>query len=455
MLETYLTFAGNEIANNTRTASYLVDSGAGGTLQGQCFCDTLPDAIDDAPYTTPELDPAPWYDESDPRSTGFAGLWIEKIDGLYNTPIERTITQRIGDGAVRGCLRAKDKTLTVTGWLFAQDECGADYGLVWLRSALLGSQCAGCNGDDLCFLACCPSQIGCRGEGEGEHGEGEGGGEDDCDPVYDTDVQLRTLKNSALVSGPDVVAVAPGFHQGMCLEGARPVYQVTFQISTDPYMWRQPMSVVEAQPWPLPTDDAVCNITWNDLDECDPANPDCLPGSNVPLRGCVADELCPPPPPPPRLPAASAACVCLPLTVVRQCIDIPSNKVPAWLDSALRIEVYSGEAPLRNLSVRVWQNPQDKTAAELDECAALGTYYITYVPANSYLTIDGVTGKSTLRCPGFVQTNASTQVYGSGGGPLEHITLSCGVKHTICADVDTTYIDPLASLTISTITREL
>src|SRR5690625_6142760 len=101
------------------------------------------------------------------------------------------------------------------------------------------------------------------------------------------------------------------------------------------------------------------------------------------------------------------------------------------------------------------ENPLGKTADELDDCATLGVYYITYVPANSTLTIDGMRESSQLRCPGFAVSDAATQVYGPGAGPLEHITLSCGVTHTVCADVDTEYIAPDATLSVSIITREL
>lgn len=437
MLETYLELAGTEIASNARVAAYM--SAGDVWLKQGCFCETIPEAVGDDPYTTPADDPAPWFDPSDPRSARFAGLWIETVEGLLDSPIERSVTQRVGDGATVSCARASNKTLTVTGWLFAQDECGADYGMLWLRSALLGARCSGCAGDDLCLFACCPDPE--TGEGEGSEG-GEG-----------VEEQLRTLKNAALVSGPDVLRRAP-ISSG-CAAGARPVYQVQFQLSTDPYFWRAPIPVLEASPWPEPTGDEVCNITWVTDPECDPDNPDCLPGANAPMPGCVADPLCPPPPAPPRVPAATANCVCLPLSVVRQCFDIPANMVPAWLDAALQITVYSGNSALRNLSIRVWENPLGKSPEELDECAALGVYYITYIPPNSTLTIDGVSESSEMRCPGFARTDAATQVYGPGAGPLDHITLSCGVTHTICADVDTEFIDPAADLSLSVVTREL
>ncbi|AFM10395.1 hypothetical protein PIS_006 [Saccharomonospora phage PIS 136] len=438
MLETFLEFAGSEIANNTRVAAY--SAGAGDVwMKPGCFCESLPEVLGDGDYVSPAADPAPWYDPHDPRSARFAGLWVESVEGLLDSTIQRTVTQRVGDGATISCARASNRTLTVTGWLWAADECGADYGMMWLRSALLGSRCAGCNGDDLCLLACCPDDL--------NNGEGE----DSDDP--DVEAQWRTLKNAALISGPDVIQRASAGRG--CERGARPIYRVQFQISTDPYLWRRPEPVLLESSWPAPTGNEVCNITWNTDPLCDPDNPDCLPGANAPMPGCVADELCPPPPPPPRVPAATANCVCLPLTVVRQCFDIPADMVPSWLDAALRIEVSSGNAPLRNLSIRVWENPLGRTPEELDDCATLGVYYVTYVPANSTLTIDGVTESSEMHCPGFARTDAATTVYGAGAGPLEHITLSCGVTHTICADVDTNYIDPDATLSVSLIAREL
>ncbi len=462
MLDTWLSLGGVEIGNNTRVASYLIDSGAGQILQGtKCLCPTLPDAFDEPPYVSPELDPAPWYDDADPRSERFAGLWIEKIEGLLDSPVEREVTQRATDGAVRACARYSDRTLTVTGWLVAKDTCGADYGKAWLQAALLGTECSGCGGDDLCILACCPTYL-CDdgGEGEGE-GEADGEGEDDLPGgedtgCWDTNIQLRTLKNAALVSGPDVVRQAPGYQEGTCVEGFRLVYQVTFQLSVEPYLWRQPIQVLDRHPWPDPADeDQVCHITWNDNADCDPDNPDCVPGSNVPLDGCEPDEHCPSNPPPPRVPAATATCVCLPLTAVRLCFDIPDTLVPSTLDAGLRLEVYAGDSPLRNLAIRIWRNPLGRSTDELDGCHTTGVYYITYVPAGGTIVVDGASESATMYCRGGVVRDADEYVYGPAAGPLNHITLTRGATHTVCADVDAEYVDPLANLSVYLLPREV
>lgn len=431
MHEGYLVFGGTEIANTARTASYMRASGSGAQIgPGACHCATLPAAVDDPPYTDPATDNAPWFDPNDARSGGFAGLWVEKIDGLRDSPLDRTVTERLGDGAVVSCPRLGSRTLTVTGWLFAQDECSADYGVSWLSAALRGAECSDCTGNDLCLLVCCPTDTG------------------------DADRQLRTLKQAAQMSGVRLLAKNSRAQRRTCTVGARPIYQVEFQITTGPYFWRSPLTLVEERPWPIPTGQEDCNIVWRTDADCDPSLPGCTAGDNAPLPGCPPDLLCPPPPAPPRLPLAQSKCACIPLHAVRTCIDVPALDVPSWFDAAMQIEVYAGDAPLRNAMITVWPNPLQRPADQLDECAALGTYYVSSVPARSTLRIDGTTNSTWMDCPGNVTTDAALNVYGSGGGPVEHITLSCGIPHTICLDADTEFVDPLATATVRLVTRE-
>lgn len=431
MHEGYLVFGGTEIANTARTAAYMHGTGSDTLIgPGACHCATIPQAVDDPDYIAPDVDPAPWYDPSDPRSAGFGGLWVEKIDGLTDSTMEREVSQRIGDGAVVSCPRYGSRTLTVTGWLFAQDECSAEYGRAWLNAALRGAACSDCTGNDLCLLVCCPVD------------------------AADTDNQLRTLKRAQALSGAKVLRKAASPNSRGCATGMRPIMQVEFQISTDPSFWRQPVEIVSELPWPEPTGDEECNITWRSDPDCDPARPGCAPGVNAALPGCPPDLNCPPPPPPPRLPMASSGCACIPLKAVRSCVEVPALDVPAWFDAALQFDLYAGESPLRNAMITVYPNPAQKPPEQLDECAALGVYYISSVPANSTLRIDGTTARAYMDCPGGVTSDATRNVYGTGGGPVEHITLSCGIPYTICLDADTEFVDPLAHATVRLVTRE-
>lgn len=427
MLETYLSLGGQEIGNNARVERYM-QPGLSRSLNG-CACPDFAAALGHEPYVSPAADPAPWYDPNEPESAGFGGLWIETIDGLHDAAFNLSPVQRLGDGAIVPPRRHRDRVLTVTGWLFATDMCSADWGLRWLTARLLG--CVSCEGADLCLLRCCPT---------------------DADDVQR---QLRTLKNASLISGPEVIGRAP-LPEAVCEGKTRPAFQVTFQISADPAFWRQPVTVIDELVWPEPDPDTqLCNIIWDTSGDCDPDNPDCIPGVNSPLRGCTANPFCPPPPPPPRVPTATTGCVCVPLYVVRQCADIPAAAFAPQFVSALRMRLYAGDDPIRNLSITIYQNPRQLPAEELDDCRACGTYYVEYVPPDSTLVIDGTTSSARMLCPGGVNTAGDSVLFGDGGGPAQHIQLQCGMHYTVCADMDVESFSPLATLSLETVTREM
>lgn len=442
MIEGLLFLAGTEIGSTARVAQYLARGGPA-QLQEGCVCPALPQAIGDLRYQTPATDPAPWYDPAEPRSARFGGLWIETIDGM-GPSYERKVTQRVGNGAVKSRGRMASKTLTVTGWLFAADCCAADFGLRWLTAALYSS-CSTCAGDDLCFLACCPSVVPADTPGAEQGPDGR---------WYDTPTQLRTMTGAALIQSPRIVTRAQGCGGGCddsagdTAVGLRPIYRVQFVLDVDPCVWREPLTVLDAAPWPAPTGDEPCNVTFT-TQCCDPANPGCA--CSTP---CSPDELCPPAPTPPLVPPAVPDCVCIPLQVVRQCVDIPPEQVPTWEEGRLAIKVFAGAQPIRNLAISVWPNLLDRDPADLSDCNTCGRFYVTHVPANSTLTIDGRTCTATLDCPGNATSDASANVYGSAGGPLECVSLSCGIRYTVCADIDINHVAADATLSVDVLRCE-
>lgn len=428
-----LYFAGTEVASNARVLAYMRGSGSTSLVTPGCAC-IAPAAIGDEPYTSPAEDMAPWYDPDEPESAGFGGVWIEDIEGLSNSPYQRRVTQRLGDGAVVSQGRRASKTLTVTAWLFAVDCCSADYGLRWLTAALYSS-CTTCSGNDLCFLSCCPKPT-VEGPQAALGPDGQ---------WWDTPARIRTLTGAALISGPTPVLRNTGCSGGDCT-GTRPMYQVQWVMDADPCVWRQPVPVLEETMWPLPTGDEPCNVTF-DTDCCDILTPGCT------CTGpCQGDDRCPTPPPPPVPPPAQPDCVCLPLQIVRQCVDVEPDLVPTWEEASLIITVRSGSKPMRNLRIALWPNVLGRPPEDLNDCLACGMYYVTYIPANSVLTIDGRTCTATTVCPGNVTTNSANEVYGTAGGPLSCVTLSCGIRYTICADVDIYHVAEDASLSVG-ITR--
>jgi hypothetical protein len=429
-----LYFAGIEVANQARVLAYMGRSPA--VAAPGCSC-IVPGAIGDDPYVSVAADPAPWYDAADPVSERFGGVWIERIDGLDESPYVRSVTQRLGDGSVTSRGRRASKTLTVTAWLFAADCCAADFGLRWLTTALYSS-CSTCDGDELCFLSCCPQETTIEAGGvEGPDGI-----------VWDTPARTRTLTGASLLSGPTVLARATGCGEPTCA-GTRPMYQVQWIMDADPCVWRQPVVVADGTAWPVPTGDEPCNIQWV-TDCCDTRRPGC-----VCTGPCQGDPQCPEPEAPPVPPPAEPDCICIPLQAVRQCVDIDASLVPGWEEASLIIRIDSGSQPMRNLMISVWPNPIGRDPDELSDCQACGRYYVTHIPASSTLTIDGRTCSASVRCPGEVTQDAGNTVYGSAGGPLACVTLSCGLPYTICVDVDAAAVAPDARLWVELVRCEV
>lgn len=86
------------------------------------------------PLYRPEL--APWYSSEEPESGEFGGVWIMSVDGLGPTPVERTVTQMVGSGAVAGPARDAGRTLAFDALLLACTNAGLEYGLRWLACIL-------------------------------------------------------------------------------------------------------------------------------------------------------------------------------------------------------------------------------------------------------------------------------------------------------------------------------
>lgn len=82
----------------------------------------------------PEL--APWYVAEIPESGEFGGVWVMRLDGLDSTPVERTITQATGAGAVAGPSRDTSRTVTFEALLVACSNAGVEYGKQWLTGLL-------------------------------------------------------------------------------------------------------------------------------------------------------------------------------------------------------------------------------------------------------------------------------------------------------------------------------
>jgi len=152
---------GSEIVNAARCRAYLLAGYGppGLKVEGECDCPEEQLRVlvgcDDAPYSTPADDLAPWYDAAIPESADFAGFFPTSFEGLEST-YTREVTDTL-NGGLLGRLRAEPRTLVWRGLLFGRTCCSVAYGLRWLTSVLRQARCgAECGGEKLDILVCCP-----------------------------------------------------------------------------------------------------------------------------------------------------------------------------------------------------------------------------------------------------------------------------------------------------------
>jgi hypothetical protein len=444
MLQDYAEIGGVEVWNMARLSAYLKNVGSPfDTGAAVCSCDTLTRAVIDndptAPaYDTPATDPAPWYDVDVPDSAKFLGFMPISVDGLDDNPRARTVTNAVGGGGVFGPVRALPRTITVTGLLIGASCCGADYGMHWLTEALAGCADTACGGDCATFYQCCPEATET--------------------PAQFNARRRRTLRDVALVAGPTVTDRVGGSSCGGTCGGGE-IIQVEFTlVAASPWFWTDPTPVLDV---PIPAGGSGDCVDWcvrgsGGAHDCAPS--ECL------FQACVSDSsACSDPlrtpvtPPQPQLPTTS---FCIPFAPEVACYTLDLTARPGWSADVPMITINSGSSELRNLRIVFYEKPANASGLTCDEvantnrCNTAEDFVITYMPANSTITIDGQTGKATLDCRGTC-VSAST-VYGDqDGGPLNIKDLD-GCQYCICLESDNLHVSaPDASVSISVTGRGL
>jgi hypothetical protein len=416
----YLAFAGTEIVNNVRAAVYAAQMGI--TTVNCGGCDTLPRAVYDKPYSSPDQDDAPWFDPAEPASKEFAGFVGLGVTGLSKTVASRTVVPLTIDGAALHPLRRPHKEVQVQVLAIAKTECALSYGFSWLASALRGSLCSnGCEGDNLCFFTCCPS---CPPPPE--------------DPeVADTcgDPYWRTMINAGLLSmdDPTDIRKIPGGY----------IAQLTYTIAVgNPFVYREAVLMArgpgDAEQLPNYTDPGV--------------PPDCFEAAD-----CLRSDDCPPPNAPVLPPLPVDACYPTgPFTASRAVFTLRSESVPVWAEKIPYVVVRAGAGELRRLTIRWYGNATGadcKTA--IDPCAACAEINIALLPAGSTLTIDGRTETASVDCsggPGLA--TAEPQLYARGGAPFVWPVFSCADGSCLEVIAEAASISADTEIDISYIVRE-
>lgn len=149
----------------------------------------------------------------------------------------------------------------------------------------------------------------------------------------------------------------------------------------------------------------------------------------------LVDPDCPPIPLPPAPPAIESGCIDEIGIWRRYWVLVPANEVRAWKTMVTTMELRTHLFPARQVRIRVRPNPFDYAPDMLDEGDWCSEQIVSYMPANTMLTLDGLMERVWAEVDGSQVVAADHLLYGTGGVPATWPELSCGIGYAISLDV--------------------
>lgn len=157
-----------------------------------------------------------------------------------------------------------------------------------------------------------------------------------------------------------------------------------------------------------------------------------LPGTDADL---LVDPDCPPVPTPPAPPVIDSTCIDEVGIWRRYWVTIPANQVSNWKTTVPTVELRTGDLPARQIRIRTYQNPFEYSVEDLDLDAYCAEQIISYMPASTVFTLDGVFERAWAEVQGRNAVPANHRLYGTNGAPASWPALSCGIMHMMSLDV--------------------
>jgi hypothetical protein len=158
-------------------------------------------------------------------------------------------------------------------------------------------------------------------------------------------------------------------------------------------------------------------------------------GPATPGTRSLVDPDCAVVPAPPRPPSIPSDCIEDIGVWRRYYVQIPSVNVSDWLSVVLTLEVITGAVAARQVRIRVYPNPFDYPVENVDTTEWCAEQIISYMPAFSVLTLDGVTQRTWANVNDTGPQSADHLLYGTGGQPPTWPILSCGISYLVSLEV--------------------
>lgn len=386
MFDGYLSIGGVEVLNRARTAAYVKAF----LPKVEVICDDaqLRVALGHGSYTSPTSDNAPWYRSTSVPTSEFYGLFPGKMEGAENSTREVAVTELSGNGAVMTSPRFGSLEIRFVATAFAKNQDSMTAGMAWLRQILSNEGCAdGTNG--------------CTGREA---------------KVFST---IPTTTSAA-------TAFSRSFYKSEVTEGPL----VTKKFPTKGFvMWQVEFTITAGVPWPFT---ALADAGSLDMDTGsnfqDPAGEDCSKIINA-YDDFIADPYFTAISRPPRPP------VILPPNIIdisswrRKTLVLPSA-TQRWGRVAPVLSVVTESTAAQYLRIRFYRPNAGVSGCDFD-----GEFVISYIPANTVLTLNSITREATMRVNGGRSVPAGHLLFGSNGRPFLWPSLGCQQTYTMTADL--------------------
>ncbi|HWO52297.1 MAG TPA: fibronectin type III domain-containing protein [Ornithinibacter sp.] len=160
-----------------------------------------------------------------------------------------------------------------------------------------------------------------------------------------------------------------------------------------------------------------------------------LGGLFLPSRLALTDPDCTIVPPPPRPPSVPSDCIEDVGVWRRYYTEIPANLVPEWLDVVPTIEIISAAYAARQVRIRYYSNEASLPAEQVDTSSWIAEQIISFMPAQTVMTLDGVTQHVWAEINASDPVSADHLLYGTNGKPATWPVFSCGIAYLVSIEV--------------------
>lgn len=188
-----------------------------------------------------------------------------------------------------------------------------------------------------------------------------------------------------------------------------------------------------------PNASASASYPLDPTDEGDPlADPDCPPVPSAPLPPQIDDD-----------------CIDEVGTWRRYWAIIPREEVREWLAVVPTLYLTTGSLPARQVRIRVYANPDQLPPDQFVPGDWEAEQIISFMPADTQLTLDGVSNRVWASVGGAAPIPADRLLYGTGGGPASWPLLRCGTAYLLAFDVPLDAPDGNLSTQVTLTTRAM